>query len=113
VRALVSLRGRRETDIAAAIDAAVPLVARSAGTRHVVLLTDGLHTKGALEEVYAAVQRAKDSRVSLSVIGIKLDKEGEALSRRITDVTGGRFFHVQDIKELDVLILEDYSRLKR
>ena len=111
VHALVTLKAKRETNIANAIDNAIPLL--TGRSKHLVLLTDALHTTGAPEEVLAAAQRAKDEGVTVSVIGINLDKEGEAMSERIIDITQGRFYRVQNLQELDLLILEDYARLKR
>lgn len=111
VQALVTLKAKRETNIANAVDSALPLL--SGRSKHLILLTDALHTTGSSEEVLAAAQRAKDADVTVSIIGINLDKEGEALSERVIDLTQGRFYRVQNLQELDLLILEDYARLKR
>jgi Mg-chelatase subunit ChlD len=111
VQALVALRAKRETDIAQAIRSAVPLL--SGKSKHIILLTDALHTSGSSDEVLAAAQEAQDAGVTISIIGIALDKEGEELSRKLVDISEGRFFHVQNVQELDLLILEDYARLKR
>jgi Mg-chelatase subunit ChlD len=111
VQALVELKAKYETDIATAIRSALPLL--NTKSKHIVLLTDGLHTTGSVEEVLAAAQEAKDQDVSISIIGINLDKEGEDISQKIIDVTQGRFYRVQNVQELDLLILEDYARLKR
>jgi Mg-chelatase subunit ChlD len=111
VQALVALRARAETNIAHAINAAVPMLRGT--SKHLILLTDGLHTTGSDDEVLAAAQQAKDMGVSISIIGINLDKQGESLSERIIDLTQGRFYRVQNLQELDLLILEDYALLKR
>ena len=111
VQALVALRAKRETDIAQAIRSAVPLL--HGKSKHIILLTDALHTSSASDEVLAAAQEASDAGVTISIIGIALDKEGEELSQKVVDISEGRFFHVQNVQELDLLILEDYARLKR
>jgi Mg-chelatase subunit ChlD len=111
VQALVTLRAKRETDIAQAIRSAVPLL--SGRSKHIVLLTDALHTAGTKDDVIAAAYEARERRVTVSIIGIALDDEGRELSNNIADITDGRFFHVQNLQEIDMLILEDYARLKR
>lgn len=111
VHALTTLKAKRETDIANAIRSAVPLL--KGKSKHLVLLTDALHTAGSFDDVLAAAQEAKEEQVSISIIGINLDKEGEELSQKIIDLTQGRFYRVQNLQEMDLLILEDYARLKR
>ncbi len=111
VQALVTLKAKRETDIAGAIRSAIPLLTGT--SKHIVLLTDALHTSGAVDDVLAAAQEAQNRSVTVSIIGIALDTEGRELSQKIVDITEGRFFHVQNLQELDLLILEDYARLKR
>jgi Mg-chelatase subunit ChlD len=111
VQALVTLKAKAETNIAHAITAAAPML--HGESKHLVLLTDGLHTTGTDEEVLAAAQDAHDQGISISIIGINLDKQGEELSEKIIDITQGRFYRVQNLQEMDLLILEDYARLKR
>jgi Mg-chelatase subunit ChlD len=111
VQALTKLRARAETDLALAIRAAIPLLVGK--SKHLLLLTDGLHTTGTTEQVLAAAQEARDAGVSISMVGINLDKEGERVCEQIIDLTQGRFYRVQNLEEMDLLILEDYARLKR
>ncbi len=111
VQALVTLRAKYETDIANAIREAVPML--KGRSKHLILLTDGLHTTSDTNDVLSAAQEARDEGVSISIIGINLDKEGEELSQSIIDVTNGQFYRVQNLEELDLLVLEDYGRLKR
>jgi Mg-chelatase subunit ChlD len=111
VQALTTLKAKRETDIANAIRTAIPLL--KGQSKHLVLLTDALHTTSSEEDVLAAAEEAKAQRVSISIIGINLDAEGERLSQKVIDVTRGRFYRVQNLQEMDLLILEDYARLKR
>ena len=111
VKALTLLRARAETDIASAIRDGIPLL--HGKSKHLLLLTDGLHTTGSTEEVLAAAQEARDADVSLNIVGINLDAQGEAICEQIIDISGGIFYRVQNVEELDLLILEDYARLKR
>lgn len=111
VQALVMLRAKYETDIANAIRNATPML--KGKSKHVLLLTDALHTTSDRSEVLAAAQEARDQGVSVSIIGINLDKEGEELSEAVINVTRGQFYRVQNLEELDLLVLEDYARLKR
>ncbi len=109
------LQAGSETDLASGVRSSTELFAsRKADTKHVILLTDALPTVGADPEkaVLEAVGVARGSGVSVSVIGIALDAAGQALAQRIVDVGRGRLTVVADAKGLDVLVLEEYSRMR-
>ncbi|MDD9954549.1 MAG: VWA domain-containing protein [Candidatus Woesearchaeota archaeon] len=110
---LTKAKAGQETDLALAIEHATQLFGR-ADTKHLVLLTDAMPTSGkdpgqkALEMVTAA----RDAGVTVSVVGINLEKEGEKLAKRMVEIGEGKMYQVKNLDELDLIILEDYEGLK-
>ena len=102
--------GLGETDIAGCIRASVSLFPSKAEGKHLILLSDALPTVGKNPDadVLAATSEASAAGVSISVIGIALDKRGEALARRIADLADGRIMLVNNLGELDMIVLEEY-----
>ncbi len=112
--ALTRLRPGSETDLAESIRASAELFSGRADTQHIILLTDALPTVGAEPDTHVLDQVAmvSGSGVSVSVIGIGLDKQGEDLARKIVELGNGRLSIVSDVKDLDVIILEEYDRVR-
>ena len=79
-------------------------------TKHLILLTDALPTFGKQPEqdTIEAVSIARSSGVTLSLIGISLDAEGEKFGKKLAETGEGRFYVVKNIDELDAIVLEDY-----
>jgi Mg-chelatase subunit ChlD len=110
LRSITTIRARAETDISATIHKAIELFAHSKETKHLILLTDVLPTKGKKpeEETLKAVSIARDQDITISIIGINIDKDGEKLAKRIIEVGNGRLYKVKNLENLDTVILEDY-----
>lgn len=111
---LTRARAGQETDIERAIDHALHLFPAHAHTKHLVLITDALPTRGQEpgKSTLEAVGRARSAGITVSLVGINLEKEGEKLARRIAEIGEGKLYRVRNLKELDVIILEDYEHLK-
>ena len=45
------------------------------------------------------------------MIGIALDKKGKSLAKRISELGDGRLYLARTVKELDMLVLEDYAQV--
>lgn len=105
---------RKETNLAGAIRAASELLPHKGAIRHIIAITDALPTWGELPEEKAvneaAAARAKG--ITLSIVGIMLDKAGEAVAKRIVEAGGGKLYAVKQLRELDRLVLTDYYSLK-
>ncbi len=115
LRELATITASMETDIAATISKAQELFGpRSNQTKHLVLLTDALPTKGKdpRQLTLEAVSAARDAGITVSLIGINLTQEGEDLARQITAVGQGRLYVAADTGSLDSIILQDYQALK-
>jgi Mg-chelatase subunit ChlD len=79
-------------------------------TKHLILLTDALPTKGdepeksTLEE--ASIARSKG--ITISLIGINLDEKGRKLAEKIVELGEGRLYVVRNLENVDQVVLEDY-----
>ena len=114
IKTIVQARAAAQTDIAATIERAITTLTNVRGVKHLVLLTDGLQTVGKdpAGKVLAAASKAREQGITISVIGLSLDKEGETLLKQIVDVGKGTLYLVKDYEELDVLVLEDYYKAR-
>jgi len=103
----------KETDIALAIVAGTKLLHGAKGIKHIVLLTDGLHTTSNDPEkvVLEQVALASSQDISISVVGINLDDLGRSLAQSIVDVSKGKLHTVLDAKEIGGVIIADYRSL--
>ena len=62
------------------------------------------------QEAIESAGELKD--VTTSIIGINLNEAGTELARKITDISEGRLSIAKNINDLDLLVLEDYSKEK-
>ncbi len=110
---LTRIRAGQETDLAKTITESVGLFSRERCTRHLLILTDALPTKGKdpRKETLEAASAARDAGITISVVGIALDKDGERLAREVAEVGEGRLYRVKTVADLDKVILEDYDAL--
>lgn len=109
---LVRVRAGSETDLAVGIQKASSLfTTRGSESKHVIILTDALPTVGSdpTKDVLEAVGIARADHVTISVVGIGLDDEGEQLAQSIADVGLGRVLVCNDVENLDVMILSEYA----
>ncbi|MFH1770169.1 MAG: VWA domain-containing protein [archaeon] len=113
LRSLTSIRAAMETDIAKTIEKAVELFGDKKETKHLVLLTDAIPTKGDRPEkdTLEATSMARNAGITISVIGIQLDEKGAKLAKKITEIGEGKLYRVKDLEKLDKVILEDYYGL--
>lgn len=112
---LTKIKTTGETDISVAIDAALDMFDSSKNNKHLVLLTDALQTMGKKpeSEVLEKVSIAHSSNVTVTMIGLSLNKQGEQLAKKIADVSSGSVYKVSDLQDIDQIILEDYYKSKK
>ena len=112
---IVKIRSAGETNIAKAIKKSLELFSREKTTKHLILLTDAFPTAGERpeEESLEAAGLARDQGVTLSLVGLSLDKDGERMAKKLVEIGSGRLFLVKNLTELDRLILEDYNAMER
>jgi Mg-chelatase subunit ChlD len=111
---LAKIRAGQETDIGMTIDHALEMFDRHTHTKHLILITDALPTRGNEPNKIAieAASKARDAGVTISIVGINLEKEGEKLAKDIVELGNGKLYKVTNLHQLDTIILEDYESLK-
>ncbi len=114
LKKLAEIKASMETDIAKSINKSIDLFPKN-DTKHLVLLTDALPTKGDIpeRETLNAVSSARENNITISLIGINLDTQGLTLAQKIVEIGQGRLYRVKDLAEVDKIILEDYANIKR
>ena len=110
LRQITTVKASRETDIANTIRKAIEVFPRGNITKHIILLTDALPTVGRKPEsdTLEAVSIARNTGITISVVGIQLDAEGKKLAEKVAALGEGRLYIVRALKELDSIVLEDY-----
>ena len=110
LKAITKVRASMQTNIAETILKAIDMFPNANATKHLILLTDALPTFGKQPEqdTIEAVSIARNSGVTLSLIGISLDAEGEKFGKKLAETGEGRFYVVKNVDELDTIVLEDY-----
>jgi Mg-chelatase subunit ChlD len=113
LRKLSEIRASMETDISKSISKAVELFPKH-DTKHLILLTDALPTKGLIpeNETLQAVSKARSEKITISLVGINLDNKGMELAKKITELGQGKLYKVTDLEKVDKIILEDYAAIK-
>ena len=110
LKEITKIRASKETDIASTLQKAIELFPSGGITKHLILITDALPTKGeepekaTLEE--ASIARSKG--ITISLVGINLDEKGKRLAEKIVEVGEGRLYVVRNLENVDEIVLEDY-----
>lgn len=103
------------TDLHAAMHVALKELSEStAGTKHMVILTDGM-TLGEPEEGIRLAELARDADITVSTIGIEEGAKDPTLAR-IAAIGGGRFHPVTDLKtarELPRIFMREFHTAGR
>lgn len=112
VRPLTTSSPGQETNIGLAISQAARLLKDAKGIKHIVVLTDGLHTTDHQSSVLERVAIASEDDISISIVGIGLDEQGHTLASSIVDISGGRLFEVNATDEVGGVVIADYVGLR-
>ncbi|MFH1439326.1 MAG: VWA domain-containing protein [Candidatus Woesearchaeota archaeon] len=60
------------------------------------------------EETITAAAIAASHGITISIVGINMNKKGEKLAKKIVEIGSGKLYVVKDVKEIDKIVLEDY-----
>lgn len=114
LKEITNIKTSGETDISLGIETATNMFSSKTKTKHIILLTDAVQTLGKKpeKEVLEKVSQAFNQKITMSVIGISLNKQGETLAKKIVDISQGSLFKASQIENLDQIILEDYYRAR-
>jgi Mg-chelatase subunit ChlD len=111
---IVKIRAKKETNIALTIKKSIEIFPSERDvTKHLIIITDGLPTAGddPEKETLNAVNEAIFNNITISVIGVNLDEKGKQLNEKIAQLGQGKFHVVRDLKNLDMVVLQDYYSL--
>ena len=110
LRSIVSARASKQTDFVAALQKANELFPNENTTKHLILITDALPTIGENPEkkTLKEVAIAKNKGITISLVGINLDEKGKQLAEKITELGNGKLYAVNNAKNVDRVVLEDY-----
>ena len=108
----VSARGK--TNIAATIKEAAKMFPEEEAAKHLILLTDAMPTSGETPETETleAASIAAGKKITISVIGINLKKEGQEIANKIVEIGKGRAFRARSLEDIDKIVLEDYYSVR-
>ena len=114
LNAISHIKASRQTDFAGMIAKSVELFPPTSETKHLIILTDALPTVGKEPELETlrAVSTARSAGITVSLIGVQLDKAGITLAKEITKIGEGRFSLVKDLDSVGNIVLEDYYAIR-
>lgn len=114
LNAIALIKASRQTDFAGMITKSVELFPPSRETKHLIILTDALPTVGKEpeKETLQAASTARSAGITISLIGVQLDKAGIQLAREITRIGEGRFSQVKNLDTVGQIVLEDYYSVR-
>lgn len=110
LKEITKIRASKETDIVSTLRKSIELFPSDEMTKHLILLTDALPTKGDEPEksTLEEVSIAKSKGITISLIGINLDEKGKKLAEKISQLGEGRLYVVRSLENVDQIVLEDY-----
>lgn len=110
LKTLAKVKASKETDLTNTIKEAILMFPDTDSTKHLIILSDAVPTIGKEpeKETLAQVMVAKSKGITISMIGIALDKKGTELAQKIAELGEGRFFTATNLDELDTIVLQDY-----
>lgn len=113
LREITRVTASRETNITVAINKSSEMFPDDDSTRHLIIITDVLPTTGKHpeKETLDAAAEAKSKGITISIVGINLDKNGEKLGIEIARIGEGRLYKARNLEDIDKIVLEDYEGL--
>ncbi|HLC58737.1 MAG TPA: VWA domain-containing protein [Candidatus Nanoarchaeia archaeon] len=113
IKAIVKVTPKKQTNLALTIQRAIEMFPSQNITKHLVLITDAMPTVGddPTKNTLNLVERAADYGITISVIGIGLEKDGAELAKKIVEIGKGRLYVVNDLDNIDRIVLQDYYNL--
>lgn len=101
------------TDFYSALETASDQLVQVRGAiRHIILLTDGDSNRSPADH-YPLVASIAQRQISLTTIRIGADTVNLQLLSYMSDKTGGRFYHVEDVELLPQLMIKDTKQVMR
>jgi Mg-chelatase subunit ChlD len=110
LKEMIKLKAASETNLAVTLKQSIDMFKDPNSTKHLVILTDAMPTYGKdpETETLEAARLAANNGITVSIIGLDLNKKGEELAKKIVEIAKGRLYIVKDLKNVDQVVLEDY-----
>ena len=110
LKEITRIKASKETDIVSTLRKSVELFPSDDITKHLILLTDAMPTKGddPEESTLEEVSKARSRGITISLIGINLDDKGKKFAEKIVEVGQGRLYVVRNVEDVDEVVLQDY-----
>ncbi|MFA6888710.1 MAG: VWA domain-containing protein [Candidatus Woesearchaeota archaeon] len=110
LKEITKIQPSKETNLAACILHSLELFHIQDATKHLLLLTDAIPTVGEdpAKATLEAAEKASAAGITISLIGIQLDKKGKELAEKIVQFGKGRLYIVDNLNTLDKIVLMDY-----
>ncbi len=110
LKEITTIRASNETDIATTIKESINMFPEGDFTKHLIIISDALPTLGKNPEelTLEAASIARNNKITISVVGIKLDGKGKTLAKKIADIGSGRLYTTRNLENIDKMVLEDY-----
>ncbi len=107
---IAKVKASKQTDFASMLKKAIELFPHDQSTKHIIILTDALPTKGHAPEEAAlkAVSEARSAGITVSLLGIHIDAKGKRFAQQLTRLGMGRLYIATHLAGIDKLLLEDY-----
>lgn len=107
---IASVRASSQTDFSLMVNTALELFEDSNENKHLIILTDALPTTGSdpEEDALKAISKARANKITVSLVGVSLDKKGKQFAERIVEVGEGRLYLASSVDDLDMIVLQDY-----
>jgi Mg-chelatase subunit ChlD len=115
LKAITMIRAAKETNMSDALKKATELFPQEDNlTKHLLILTDALPTSGEdpFKETLEEASIARAHGITISIVGINLDKDGEEFAKKIVEIGNGKFYVVSDVNEVDRVVLSDYYAIE-
>ena len=110
LKEITKIKASKETDIVSTLQKAIELFPSGNITKHLILITDALPTKGEEPEKSTLEEAsiARSNGITISLVGINLNEKGKRLAEKIVELGEGRLYIVRNLENVDKIVLEDY-----
>jgi Mg-chelatase subunit ChlD len=110
LREITKIMASRQTDFKGMLRKSLELFPPGEYTKHLLILTDAMPTVGKEpeKESLKEISMIKAAGVTVSLIGINLDKKAKEFAEKAVEVGEGKLYMVKQVEELDKIVLEDY-----
>jgi len=110
LKEVISIRATSQTNIRKTIEKGIDMFSDAESAKHLVLITDTKPTDGEEPEQQAlkAIAKARSDNISISIVGIELEKDAERLARKMVELGDGRLYLVRDLENIGLAVMEDY-----